>query len=158
MRQPRIHHYCWVAFLLWASIAQAQKGDWRAVKELPPGTTISVKSGHFFGHDPLCLFVRATDDRLVCQVLLHGPSRIFLPSEAVYSRKKILDVRIEHSEDSNVLAGAAIGGGVGAGLGAATFSTGRGAGALLFGLGGAAIGGLVGRDFPVFHGKVIYRR
>lgn len=147
-----------MSLLLLASSTFAQKGDWRAVKELSPGTTISVKSGHFFGHDPLCIFVRATDDRLVCELVLHGPSRIFLPSEAVYNRKRILDVRIEHNEDSNVLAGAAIGGGIGAALGAVSSRSARGAGALLFGLGGAGIGGILGRDFPLFHGKVIYKR
>ena len=144
--------------MLLTSYAQAQKGDWQAVKELPPGTMISVKSGYFFGHDPLCVFEKATEDRLECELVLHGPSRIFLPSDAVYNRKRILEVRVEHSEDSNVLIGAAIGGGIGAGLGAARTPAERGAGALIFGLSGAALGGLLGRDFPIFHGKVIYRR
>jgi len=31
-------------------------------------------------------------------------------------------------------------------------------GAFLLGGGGAIIGGFVGRDFPIFHGKVIYKR
>jgi hypothetical protein len=144
--------------LLFAAGAQAQKGDWQAVKELAPGTTISIKSGHFFGHDPLCIFERATNDRLECELVLRGPSRIFLPSDAVYNRNRILEVRIEHSEDWNVLTGAAIGGGIGATVGAVSFRYARGPGALLYGLGGAGIGGLLGRDFPVFHGKVIYRR
>jgi len=158
MRQTRISYWQLAAFLLCAWGLHAQKGDWQAVKVLPPGTTISVKTGHFFGHDPLCVVARVTDERLVCELLVHGPTRIFMPSEAVYDRKRILDVRVEHSEETNVLTGAAIGGGLGAGLGAARSRTARGAGALLYGLGGAGIGGLLGRDFPVFHGRVIYRR
>lgn len=149
------------AFLLLGTYAQAQNGDWQAIKELAPGTPISVKYGRFWVHNR-CIFESATDDVLVCERVLYGTARLYIPPEAVYRRKLIQEVRLEHSDASNIAVGALIGGGVGAALGA-TGSGDRSVRAradlgFLVGSGGAALGGLIGRDFPIRHGKVIYRR
>ena len=148
-------------FLLGAPRAQAQKGDWQAVKSLPAGTPISVKYGHFFLHNR-CLFQKATEQRLFCVRMLYGASAIFIPPEITYERRKIREVRLEHSDASNMALGAAIGAGIGGAIGAAgsgdTHANARVTLGLLVGGGGAVIGGLLGRDFPLRHGKVIYRQ
>ncbi len=143
--------------LVLASIAVAQTGDWQAVKDLRPGTKISVQYGHFHN---LCIFEQATDEQLACDHVFHGPRGAFTPLERVYERNKIREVRLEHSDRANMATGAAIGGGVGAAIGASSGNGGltRGGTALLLGTGGAIIGGFFGRDFPVMHGKVVYRR
>jgi hypothetical protein len=140
-------------------MAFAQTGNWQAVKQLEPGTKISLQSDHLWLHST-CYFQRATDDQLFCERILRGVSRVLIPPDAVYERKKIREVRLEHSDRSNAATGAVIGGGIGATLGA---TRGNGTltpegGALLLGTTGALIGGAFGRDFPIFHGKVIYRR
>jgi hypothetical protein len=147
-----------LAPLLLASLAIAQQADWQAVKNLAPDTRISVRSEHPF--HSMCIFQRATDEQLLCERILRGSSRLLIPPEAVYDRKKIREVRLEHSEAANVATGAAIGGGVGAAIGASARSGAltRSGGAFLLGTGGAIIGGFFGRDLPVTHGKVIYRR
>lgn len=157
MRHTRIIFLVFAAVLL-ASTALAQTGDWQAVKNLRPGTKISVQGGHSFHN--LCIFEHATDEQLVCEHILHGPRGAFIPSERVYERKRIREVRLEHSDAANMATGAAIGGGIGAAVGASAGNgtLTRGGGALLLGAGGALIGGAFGRDFPVAHGKVIYRR
>ena len=146
------------AAVLLASTAPAQTGDWQTVKNLQPGTKISVHSASRFHN--LCIFERATDEQLVCEHILHGPRGAFIPSEYVYEREKIREVRLEHSDAANIATGAAIGGGIGAAVGAGNGNgtLTRGGGALLLGTGGAIIGGFIGRDFPVAHGKVVYRR
>ncbi len=160
MRQLRIINLLLALFVL-ASNAQAQKGDWRAVKQLAPGTPISVKYGRFFVHDR-CIFQSATDDVLVCERILYGTSRIFIPPEAVYRRKLVREIRLEHSDASNAAVGAAIGGSIGAALGAAAPSNAsaraRLSAGLLVGTGGALVGAFVGRDFPIRHREVVYRQ
>lgn len=150
------------AVLLLASAAPAQTGDWQAVKNLPPGTRISVRSNHLFVRNT-CFFLSATDDQLVCERALHSRRRMIIPPippEAVYQRSRVREVRLEHGEDANMLAGAGIGAGVGAALGAGVNNgtLTRGGGALLLGSLGALIGGSFGREFPVIHGKIVYRR
>jgi hypothetical protein len=147
-----------LAAVLLASTAPAQTGDWQAVKNLRPGTKISVQYGRPFHN--MCIFEHATDEQLVCERILRGFSRAFIPPQAVYERKKIREVRLEHSDAANIATGAAIGGAVGAavGAGAGNGTLTRGGSALLLGTGGALIGGAFGRDFPVAHGKVVYRR
>jgi hypothetical protein len=145
------------AVVLLASTAPAQTGDWQAVKNLPPGTRISVKTGHFFANT--CFFVSATDDQLVCERrrrMIIPP----VPPEAVYERSRVREVRLEHSEAANTLAGAGIGAGIGAAVGASSNNgtLTRGGGALLLGGIGALIGGSFGSQFPVIHGMVVYRR
>jgi uncharacterized membrane protein len=87
---------------------------------------------------------------------------LFIPPEAVYRRKLVREIRLEHSDASNMAVGAAIGGAVGGALGAAgsggAHPRARVGGGLLVGMGGALVGGFTGRDFPVRHGKVIYRQ
>jgi hypothetical protein len=160
MRQPQIYRLVLIFLLLPASV-RAQKTDWQTVKDLAPGTPISVKYGHFFLHNR-CIFESATDDVLICERTLYGPSQIFIPPEAVYRRKLVREVRLEHSDASNIAVGAVIGGGIGAALGAsgpgdASARTRLDLG-LLVGMGGALLGGLIGRDFPIRHGTVIYHR
>jgi uncharacterized protein YcfJ len=151
-----------LAALLLASSALAQTGDWQAVKKLPPGTKISVRAGHLFIRNT-CFFLSATDDQLVCERAVHARRRMIvppIPPDAVYERSKIREVRLEHSDTANTLAGAGIGAGIGAALGASSNNgtLTRGGGALLIGALGALVGGSFGREFPVIHGKVVYRR
>jgi hypothetical protein len=160
MRQPPLYQFLLLT-CLWVADARAQSGDWKVVKQIPPGTSISVKYGRFSLHNR-CVFESATEDVLVCERILYGTSRLFIPPEAVYKRKLVREVRLEHTDASNIAFGAAIGGAVGGALGAAgtgdTHAQARVAAGLLVGMGGAVVGGLMGRDFPVRHGKVIYRR
>ena len=160
MPRPRLHQFA-LLFLLSGSAACAQLRDWKVVKQLAPGTPISVKYGSFWLHNR-CLFESANEDVLVCERVLYGTSRLFIPPEAVYRRNLVREIRLEHSDASNIAVGAAIGGAVGGALGAAgsgdTRAQARAGAGLLVGLGGAAIGGFIGRDFPIRHGKVIYRR
>ncbi|HEX9112296.1 MAG TPA: hypothetical protein VF845_12520 [Terriglobales bacterium] len=151
-----------LAPLLLAASALAQTGDWQAVKDLQPGTRISVRSDHLFIHNT-CFFLSATDDQLVCERAVHSRRRMLippLPPEAIYERSRVREVRLEHSEGANTMAGAGIGAGIGAALGASTNNgtLTRGGGALLLGGIGALVGGSFGSEFPVIHGKVVYRR
>jgi hypothetical protein len=132
------------------------------VKNLQPGTRISVRSDHLFIRNT-CFFLSATDDRLVCERAVHNRRSLIippLPREAVYERSRVREVRLERGEAANTMAGAGIGAGVGAALGGSTNNgtLTRGGGALLLGGIGALVGGSFGREFPVIHGKVIYRR
>ena len=160
MRHLKSNRLLWVVLLLTSSVL-AQKADWRAVKELAPGTPISVKYGHFFLHNR-CVFESASDDALVCERVLYGMSRLLIPPEAVYRRKLVREVRLEHSDASNTVVGALIGGGIGGALGAAgsgdPSARARVSLGFLVGSGGALLGGFIGRDFPILHGKVIYRK
>jgi hypothetical protein len=160
MRPPRLHQFLLLT-LLCVTNTRAQSRDWRVVKQIAPGTPISVKYGSFWLHNR-CLFEDATEDTLVCERVLYGTSRWFIPPEAVYRRKLVREIRLEHSDASNIAFGAAIGGAVGGALGAAgsgdTHTRARAGAGILVGIGGAAIGGWIGRDFPVRHGKVIYRQ
>ena len=150
------------AAVLLASNARAQTGDWQAVKALQPGTRISVRPNRSFVRNT-CFFLSATDNQLVCERVLHGRRRMIIPpipTQAVYERGKMREVRLEHGEGVNSLAGAGIGGGIGAALGASANNgpVTRGGGAFLLGGIGAVGGGSFGRDFPVIRGKVIYRQ
>jgi len=143
---------------LLTSIALAQTGDWQAVKNLQPGTNISVRTASPFHN--LCVFEHATDEQLVCERTPRGPRGAFIPPERVYPRKRIREVRLEHSDAANTAIGAAIGGGIGVAVGASVGNgtLTRGGGTLLLGGIGALVGGAFGRDFPVAHGKVVYRQ
>ena len=151
------------AFVLLVSTARARTGDWQAVRNLPPGTRISVRSHRVFGRDT-CFFLHATDDHLVCERALHRRSRILIvlpiPSEVVHERSRVREVRVEHSEDANTLAGVGIGAGIGAALGAGVSNGAmtRGPGVILGSGIGALVGGTFISKFPIIHGKVIYRR
>lgn len=141
-----------LAGLVLVSAAQAQTGAWRAVENLAPGTRISVKIRFHM----LCDVTRVTDAALMCE-LLHQRIR---PGEMTFNRKLIREVRLEHSDPANTAIGAALGGGVGVTVGASlgNRSLDRPAAALVLGTVGGLLGGAFGRDFPIFHGKVIYKR
>jgi len=148
--------HCMLAFLVFASSAHAQTGDWRALENLKPRSRISVK----VRLRTICFFVRATHNELVCE--LPADHRIpFRQSQLTFDRQSIREVRLEHSEAADAALGAAIGGGVGAAVGASVKGSGsltRGGGALLLGAIGGLVGGFFGRDFPPLHGKAVYKR
>jgi hypothetical protein len=141
-----------LAGLILVSPGQAQTGDWRAVESLAPGTRISVKIRFHMQ----CNVTRVTDAALMCE-LVHERIR---PGEMTFNRKLIREVRLEHSDQANTAIGASLGGGVGVTVGASlgNRSLDRPVGALVLGTVGAIFGGAFGRDFPIFHGKVIYKR
>lgn len=140
--------------LLTATSALAQTGDWQAVKNLPPGTRISVRPHRLFRDT--CFFLSATDDQLVCGRLLHRHPRIMIvlpiPNEVVHERKRVREVRLEHGGTVNSLAGAGIGTALTAGANNGTVPR------LTLGVLGAVFGASLGSEFPIIHGKVIYRR
>jgi hypothetical protein len=160
MRQLQVYKFLLLTFLCLAG-AQAQSQDWKVVTQLAPGTPIAVRYGRFWLHNR-CVFESATEAVLVCERVLYGYNRLFIPPEAVYRRRLVREIRLEHNDASNIAFGAVIGGAVGGALGAAasgdTHTQARVGAGLLVGMGGAAVGGLMGRDFPIRHGKVIYRR
>ena len=147
-----------VALLLGQS-AQAQlhspPGDWQAVKNLLPGTHISVKTQQRYR----CSLESVTDDELVC-----GTRTPFKVLTLTIRRSEIHEVRI--SPRPNQAKDAWIGAGRGAGAGAITAGTNSrdypGFHAFVGGAGGAAGGALVGGIVPIFQlllqrGKVIYK-
>jgi outer membrane lipoprotein SlyB len=91
---------------------------------------------------------------------LSRSGRIFIPPGAIYFRKQIRAVRLEYSDTHNELVGFAIGGAIGGALGASGSGDPRGrfAAGLIIGIGGGALGALLGRDFPIFHRKTIYHQ
>jgi len=148
---------CILALFTLATAAQAAKptGDWQTVKNLAPGTRISLKSNVRL----LCVFESATDDVLICEPALIGTS-ITNPVPLHYQRAKVREVRLEFSDSENAALGAVVGGGIGATLGAigGGQTPTRGGAALLGGALGALIGGIAARNFPIRHSTVIYRR
>lgn len=147
-----------IVVLFHVTSAQAQKGDWQAVKDLPSGTRISVKTRVWF----TCILERATDEVLACDLTLDG-GIWHSSSEVKLDRRKIHEVRLGSDEGLNTAVGAAVGGGAGAIIGAiAGASRGSGStpgiGAILVGGLGAIVGGAVGREFPIVHGKVVYKK
>jgi hypothetical protein len=142
--------------LILTPVVRAQTGDWRAVENLKPGSRISVKTGH----RTICFFVGATHDELTCELPRRRRGVLFGPGELTFSRQRIREVRLEHSEAADAAVGAAIAGGIGATVGASVKGSGaltRGGGALLLGGISAIIGGFVGRDFPIVHGQIVYK-
>jgi len=79
------------------------------------------------------------------------------PPEVRFRRDEIREIRVDHGDDANAVAGAAIGGATGATFGAIAAESSKGAAAFLSGTIGAAIGARVGQDVHVLRGKVIYR-
>jgi hypothetical protein len=147
-----------IGCLVSVSRAQSPVGAWQAVKDLSPGTALTLSVRHLRYSEAHCVFLTADDNGLVCEhrwkTLIAVP-----PRELRYSRDQVREVRVEHSDDLNAKAGAIIAGGVGAALGAAL--PGRpeerlGGALLLGGIGG--LGGYIfGRDFHPLHGKLIYK-
>jgi hypothetical protein len=136
--------------------ARAQQGDWGAVKKLAPGTRISVKTSVRL----VCYFESATDEDLYCDMRRHVRFAT-MDSGRHYERKRIREVRLEHSEESDAAVGALVGAGAGAAIGAGVPGNGtvtRGGRVLLLGGIGAIVGGFAGREFAVAHGRVVYKR
>jgi hypothetical protein len=144
------------SFLLFSCMAQAQPGDWQNVENLPSGTSISIKLRVRFR----CLFQSATDEELICE----RTQRVWIlsnSSEIKVNRKRIREVRLEHSDSTNALVGAAVVGG-GAAIAEAARVDGdaktRTIAALFAGSLFGLLGGVIGRDFPILHGKIIYKQ
>src|SRR5277367_6299772 len=141
---------CILALFTFATASQAAKstGNWQTVKNLAPGTRISLKSNVRL----LCVFESATDDVLICDPALIGTS-ITNPIPLRCKRARVREVRLESSDSENSALGAVAGGGIGATLGAIgggqTLT--RGGAALLGGALGALVGGVAARNFPIRH-------
>jgi hypothetical protein len=138
-----------------SSACVAQIGSWKAVQHLTPGTPISVQSRLRI----LRRFRSADERQLVCDrmpaggIVLHDPAIRF-------DRREILQVRLEHSPETNALIAAGVFGSVGAGLAAARSGQSgiTPGGAALFGGGiGAIFGFHFGRLWPIHHREVIYQ-
>jgi hypothetical protein len=154
MRQVRTI-YVMLVLLALASGAQAQIGNWGAVRNLAPGSSVSVKARHHLR----CIFEDATDDALVCKRIPHGLVPIN-PAEITFDRRSIREVRLERSSNANAATGAAIGVGVGAAVGATNGNgtlTREGSALLMGGIGGI-VGHFVGKEFPILPGQIIYQR
>ena len=143
--------------------AQARTGRWRDVMRLPSGTPISVQPTN--AQRVTCLFLNATKTRLFCQIIVQAPFPYIIRTDRAYrlefDRRIVREVRLEHSDATNSLIGVGIGAGVGAALGAAggnqTAAERKGS-AVIFGMFGALIGGVIGKNFPLFHRNVIFKR
>lgn len=132
-------------------------GDWQTVRNLMPGTEISVKTQRRYR----CVVEEVTVDELVCEA--HG--RWFRVSTLVIRRSEINEVRVR--PHPNQAKDAWIGAGIGAGAGAISAGTTSrdypGFHAFVGGAAGAAGGALVGGIVPIFQvllqrGKTIYKR
>lgn len=151
-----------LVLLLVPSVAQAQTGDWGSVQTLRPGSAISVKAKD--RPRLWCHFDHADDDALSCERIGRGISYSG-SAEIVVARRDVQEVRLEHSDRANATDGAVLGGVVGAAVGGAVGGikpNGNGTraaiGALILGGTGALFGMAFGKDFPVRHGKVVYKR
>ncbi len=82
-----------------------------------------------------------------------------VPDDLTFDRRRIREVRLEHSNGSNALVGAAIGGGAGAVFGAVGPNTDLNKGAsTVVGAGfGILLGGFLGSALPVRHWRIIYK-
>lgn len=161
MRKPHIATSLLV-IVLFVPCAHAQKGNWQAVEKILPGMPISVVNQQ---RDRLmCYFEHATDDQLICRTLPRSSGFPFpTPVErynALFERRDVREVRLEHAAGTNALIGGGIGGAVGAAL-VARLDEGAGpkGGAIGFAsMVGALLGAVVGIDRPLFHRKTIYKR
>ncbi len=135
-----------------AGFAKSPIGDWQSVQDIPEGWQITVVTEFTFP----CIFTEATEDELTCTSLRHGWAAPHSRQIRV-RRDRIREIRVEKREGTNMLAGAALGGGTGAGFGALAAATSKAAPAYLFGTIGAVIGAHMGRDTHILRGKVIYR-
>jgi hypothetical protein len=136
-----------VGFMVHPS-ARGTTGSWDQVENLAPGTPISVLERHRIH----CQFESATDDELACR----SDSRISLLF--TIPRSQIAQVTLDMSDSNHVAAGALIGGGIGAALGALRSGDphARGAAALFGGGLGALFGGSFGKAIPAKRGPILY--
>ncbi len=167
-RRRRQILYSMLAVLLLGASAQAQSqapaqdrrrggaGDWSVVKNLMPGTRISVKTHHRYR----CLVENVTDDELVCGT--HAPFRSIT---LMIRRSEIREIRVapHPNQAKDAWIGAGIGAGAGAVLGGTQSRDYPGFNAFVGGLAGALPGALIGGMVPIFQvvfqrGKIIYKR
>ena len=143
-----------VAVLIFAASAEAQTGDWQAVRNLPPGAYITVKTQYQFG----CHFRSASEEELICGHA--GQGSMGRDSTAMrIDRQSVREVRFEHLSHGNPAIGALIGGALGAVSGAhdGTGTRDHVGGAIFIGGFGALMGAWIAWMIPIFHRKVIYR-
>jgi hypothetical protein len=134
------------------AFAKSPVGDWQTVQDIPQGWQIVVVTEFTFP----CVFVRASDDELICEPLRRSRSDSG-PREIHTRRDRIREIRVERRDGANMLAGSALGGGTGAGFGAIAAAGSRGSSAYAFSVLGALMGAHIGRDTHTLRGKVIYR-
>jgi hypothetical protein len=151
-RMLRIISSMLALFMLGSSL-QAQTGDWRAVKNLEPGTHIIVKAQRGY----YCRVEGATDDQLVCEV---QKRRSLRHVTLTIPRAEVREVRTLPNQAKSAWIGAGIGAGAGAIAGGSGSRTSRGANAFFGALAGAGLGALIGAFVPLFRirGKIIYKR
>jgi uncharacterized protein YcfJ len=130
----------------------AQPGDWEAVKQLAPGTPISVVKRL----RQQCELVRVTDWELTCEWDMGRVRKL------VFARDDVRQVRLEYPDQHHALAGALAGAAAGAliGFGAlrnASDPEARGYGRAYGAPIGALFGGVIGRNFHR-HGAIVYQR
>lgn len=135
--------------------AQSQKGDWRVVESLEPGTHVDVKAQRKYA----CIVEGATEEQLTCWV--HKRRSFHLISIAI-PRAEIREVRTLPNQAKDAWIGAGIGAGAGAIAAGVQSKSNPGVNAFFGGLAGAGGGALVGAIFPIFdylikHGKCIYK-
>lgn len=140
-----------VAAMTQPLLAQGDVSDWQNVKDIPPGWRISVVSGRHVA----CIFVRASDEELVCGGLQRGWYTD--PREFHFRREMIREVRVDRGDGVNALAGAAVAGSIGAALGASNPHVDRGAIVPVFAVIGAAIGLRAGSDCHIVRSRLLYR-
>ena len=152
MRRRTCYVVMAIVTLVASSWAQKQNSDWQVVKNLAPGTQISVQVGRF-APALKCHLEDVTDDSLTCAQGWPFPMRAI-----TYTRERIRAVRVAHN---TALIGLAVGAGTGFVIGLAQDprpGLGRGGDAVvsagLLGLLGAGLGGILS---PLFPGRVIYR-
>lgn len=137
--------------------SRGRSGDWQAVKNLLPGTRISVKTGHRYR----CAVEGVTDEELLCEA--HVP-RSFRMNTLVIRRREIHEVRIlpHPNQTKDMWMGAGIGAGAGAVVAGTNSGAYPGVHAFFGGLAGALPGAMVGGMVPIFQvifqrGKIIYK-
>ena len=155
----------WSALHAQASSARAEPAtgsNWSRVQALPPGAKLHITMDH---GGKTCRVFAVSDDALTCST---GDG-----AGAVLQRADIRHIRLAHYGRS-ALVGAGIGGGIGAISGAIGgrvkpcpagqtlclngIGIGAGGVAAIFGVGGAALGGLIGGVTDMTRGSAIYTR
>jgi hypothetical protein len=139
--------------------ARQAVNDWQAVRSLAPGDGIAVRTQtgeKFHG-----AFITATQDSLVLDSDERGaPGRRI--RQRTVAQADVKEIR-HYNRGGSILAGAAIGGAAGAGLGAAIdlsakSNEDKGLATVVFTVLGALLGALIGRHAVIVHGGLIYRR
>ena len=147
-----------LAVLALSATTSAQSGDWEVVKQIPGGSTISVRTDHRL-LKTRCYLLGVTDTQLTCQ-LEHAPLWLSVErSKIIYDRSRVSKLWVEHSDETNRATTALIGAAAGAGFGAASASKGNRIGGAIL---GGSVAGLFGYFFgDVFHplpGRLVYKR